>query len=422
MREMIIQHILTEEIFLTVFDESQFHRENNIARELQNTVNTFFTGDLRRNTLDRIKTYYLVIKKAAANIANHYEKQRFLKALYENFYTAYNPKGADRLGIFYTPNEIVRFMIESTDYLLYKCFGRMLGDKGVEILDPATDTGTFIAELIEYLPKGELTEKYKNEIYCNEVSILPYYIANLNIEFTYKQKMGEYSEFKNICFMDTLDHAEFSRKQSDLFAMTVENTARIRHQNEREIFVIIGNPPYNANQKNENENNKNREYQAIDERIKQTYIGRSGVQKTKLYDMYSRFFRWATDRIGEKEGIVAFVSNSSFIDARTYDGFRKSVAEEFDEIHIVDLGGNIRKKEKANVFGIKVGVAVSFMIKYGYRRESVKENHKQRINGNRPKCKIFYYRVPEYETSKEKLMFLTACKFEKLPFQVLKYP
>jgi hypothetical protein len=127
-REMIIQHILTEEIFLTVFDESQFHRENNIASELQHTVNTFFTGELRRNTLDRIKTYYLVIKKAGANIVNHHEKQRFLKVLYENFYTAYNPKAADRLGIFYTPNEIVRFMIETTDYLLYKCFGKILGE------------------------------------------------------------------------------------------------------------------------------------------------------------------------------------------------------------------------------------------------------------------------------------------------------
>ncbi len=325
-REMIIQHILTEEIFLTVFDESQFHRENNIARELQRTVETFFTGGVRRNTLDSIKSYYLVIKQAAASIANHHEKQRFLKALYENFYTAYNPKGADRLGIFYTPNEIVRFMIESVDYLLYKCFGKMIGDKGVEILDPATGTGTFVTELIEYLPKGNLAYKYKKEIHCNEVSILPYYIANLNIEFTYKQKMGEYEAFENICFMDTLDHAAFSKKQHDLFSITVENTERIKNQNERDIFVIIGNPPYNANQKNENENNKNREYPEIDKRIKATYIKESTAQKTKLYDMYARFFRWASDRIGEKEGIVAFISNSSFIDARTFDGFRKVVA------------------------------------------------------------------------------------------------
>jgi len=415
-REMIIQHILTEEIFLTVFDESQFHRENNIARELYRTVNTFFTGGVRRNTLDRVKTYYLVIKRAAANIANHHEKQKFLKALYENFYTAYNPKAADRLGIFYTPNEIVRFMIESTDFLLEKCFGKLLSDPGVNILDPAAGTGTFVTELIEYLPKAQLPHKYREEIRCNEISILPYYIASLNIEFTYRQKMGEYAEFKNICFMDTLDHAAFSRKQYDMFSMTVENTKRIREQNEREIFVIMGNPPYNANQMNENENNKNREYPGIDERIKNTYIANSSAQKTKLYDMYARFFRWASDRIGDREGIVAFVSNSSFIDARTFDGFRKVAAEEFNEIHIADLGGNIRKKEKANVFGIKTGVAVSFMIKYCNRRESLQKKHKRKMDEN-ARCRIYYHHVPEFDTAKEKLDFLATAKFWNLDFQ-----
>ena len=410
-REMIIQHILTEEIFLTVFDESYFHRENNIASELYQTVNTFFTGEVRRNTLDRVKTYYLVIKRAAANIANHHEKQKFLKALYENFYTAYNPKAADRLGIFYTPGEIVRFMIESTDFLLDKCFGTLLRDPGVNILDPATGTGTFVTELIEYLPKAQLAQKYREEIHCNEVSILPYYIANLNIEFTYKQKMGEYAEFKNICFMDTLDHAVFSKKQYDIFSVTVENTERIARQNKGEIFVIIGNPPYNANQMNENENNRNREYPGIDERIKNTYIAASSAQKTKLYDMYARFFRWASDRIGDKEGIVAFVSNSSFIDARTFDGFRLAAAEEFNEIHIVDLGGNIRKKEKANVFGIKTGVAISFMIKYCMRNKHRKGKDESQ------RCRIYYCRVPEFDTAKEKLDFLSATKFRNLDFQ-----
>ena len=212
---------------------------------------------------------------------------------------AYNPKAADRLGIVYTPNEIVRFMIESVDYLVHKHFGKLLADSGVEILDPATGTGTFVTELIEYLPKDKLRYKYKYEMHCNEVAILPYYIANLNIEFTYKQKMGEYEEFEHICFVDTLDHAAFHLKQMDLFAMSVENTQRIQNQNDRNISVIIGNPPYNANQQNENDNNKNRKYPAIDKRIKDTYIEESTAQKTKLYDMYSRFFRWATDRLGE---------------------------------------------------------------------------------------------------------------------------
>ncbi|MHC5933055.1 N-6 DNA methylase [Nostoc sp.] len=160
-REMMIQHILTEDIFISIFNESQFHRENNIARELKTIIDTFFTGSTKKNTLGTIERYYGVIRRTAANIYNHHEKQKFLKVLYENFYKAYNPKAADRLGIVYTPNEIVRFMIESVDYLVHQNFGKLLADKNVEILDPATGTGTFITELIDYLPKNSLEYKYK---------------------------------------------------------------------------------------------------------------------------------------------------------------------------------------------------------------------------------------------------------------------
>ncbi|MCY7284637.1 MAG: N-6 DNA methylase, partial [Cyanobacteria bacterium CAN_BIN43] len=157
--EMLIQHILTEDIFTNIFHESQFHRENNIARELSEIINTFFTGTTRRNTLKSIEHYYAVIRRKSENIANHHEKQKFLKAIYENFYKAYNPKAADRLGIVYTPNEIVRFMIESADYLVHKHFGKLLSDPGGEILDPCTGTGTYVTELIEYLPADKLEHK-----------------------------------------------------------------------------------------------------------------------------------------------------------------------------------------------------------------------------------------------------------------------
>jgi len=340
-QEMIIQHILTEDIFINIFSESQFHQENNVARELQGVISTFFTGSLKRNTLGSIERYYAVIRRTAANIVNHQEKQKFLKALYENFYKAYNPKAADRLGIVYTPNEIVRFMIESTDFLVHKHFGKLLADKDVEILDPATGTGTFITELIDYLPTHSLQHKYKYEIHCNEVAILPYYIANLNIEFTYKQKMGVYEEFENICFVDTLDNTSFEGKQLDLFAMTVENTARIKRQNDRTISVIIGNPPYNAKQENFNDNNANRYYTAIDKLIKESYIKYSKAQnKNILYDMYVRFYRWATDRV--KNGIICFITNSSFLDGRAFDGFRKSIQDDFSFVYVIDLGGNVR--------------------------------------------------------------------------------
>jgi predicted helicase len=372
-REMIIQHILTEEIFLTVFHESQFHRENVIAKELESVVNTFFTGKTRRQTLQSIESYYAVIRREAANIVNHHEKQKFLKVIYENFYKTYNPKGADRLGIVYTPNEIVQFMLKSTDYLLDKHFNRLLADEHVEILDPATGTGTFITELIEYLPTTKLAAKYQNEIHCNEVAILPYYIANLNIEYTYRQKMGHYEEFTHICFVDTLDNlgfvhgAGYENQQKGLFGLGAENAKRIEEQNQRKISVIIGNPPYNANQQNENDNNKNREYPEIDEAIKRTYIAESTAQKTKMYDMYTRFIRWASNRLVEN-GIIAFIVNRSFIESRQSDGFRKVIAEEFDFIYLIDTQSDVRKNPKIsgtkhNVFGIQTGVAVMFLVR-----------------------------------------------------------
>ena len=409
-REMIIQHILTEDIFLTVFNESQFHRENIIAQQLEAVVNTFFTGKVRRETLKSIESYYAVIRREAAHIANHHEKQKFLKVVYENFYQTYNPKAADRLGIVYTPNEIVRFMLESTDYLLEKHFNRLLADEDVEILDPATGTGTFITELIEYLPKNRLRAKYLNEIHCNELAILPYYIANLNIEYTYQQKMKEYEAFPHICFVDTLDNLGFehsypNQQKTLSLGLGEENAARIQAQNKRKISVIIGNPPYNANQQNENDNNKNREYDgkgSIDESIKRTYIANSTAQKTKLYDMYARFFRWASNRLSEN-GILTFVTNSSFIDARGFDGFRKVVSEEFNAIYILDLGGNLRKGEKGNVFGIKVGVAISFLIK---------DANPLSKNGQ-----VFYADVPKFKTATEKLTFLRTYRFQKIDFK-----
>jgi len=369
-REMIIQHILTEDIFNTIFDETQFHRENNIARELETVIHTFFTGKLKRSVLDNISHYYKAMNAAAAGIPDHHEKQKFLKAVYEIFYKSYNPKAADRLGVVYTPGEIVKFMIEGVDWLLHSHFNKYLEDKHVHILDPATGTGTFICDLIDYIRKDKLAYKYQHELHSNEVAILPYYISNLNIEFTYRQKMGKYEEFTHHCFVDTLDNMSFyyQGKQTDLFSgLGEENTARIRHQNSKEIAVIIGNPPYNANQVNENDNNKNRVYPEIDQRIKDTFIHHSTAQKTKVYDMYARFYRWAMDRLDDN-GIIAFITNRSFIDSRTFDGFRKCIQEEFSAAYIIDTRSDVRSNPKIagtshNVFGIQTGVAILFLIK-----------------------------------------------------------
>ena len=376
--EMLLQHVLTEDIFTTIFDDADFHHANNIARELVSVLDTFFRGAVKRNVLARIRPYYEAIRAAASRIADYREKQTFLKAVYEDFYKAYNPKAADRLGVVYTPHEIVRFMIHATDELLHSHFGKDLLASGVDILDPATGTGTFICDLLEYFPtsrKEQIRHKYLHELHANEVSILPYYIANLNIEYVFQQKTGEYREFPNLCFVDTLDNTGFgfAGQQGDMFgSLSAENAARVKRQNERNIAVVIGNPPYNANQQNENDNNKNRTYREVDKRIKDTYIAASTAQKTKLYDMYARFFRWASDRLAAN-GIVAFICNRSFIESRTFDGFRKCVAEEFSDIYIVDTRSDVRANPRIagtthNVFGIQTGVAVVFLVRKGTPR------------------------------------------------------
>ncbi len=379
-REMLLQHILTKDIFLRVFAEDQFHRENNVARQLDALEQTFFTGDVRRQAIDRLRAYYGAIGRAADEIADHAEKQQFLKSVYADFYQAYNPAAADRLGVVYTPNEIVDFMVRGTDWLLQKHFGRRLADDNVPILDPATGTGTFITGLINYLPAERLEYKYRNEIHANEVAILPYYIANLNIEYTYQERTEQYREFPNLCFVDTLDNLDWQgagatggavqRQASfNLGGLSEENWIRVQEQNEKPISVIIGNPPYNDSATLWADGSANRPYPEIDRRIRDTYIAHSTAQKTHQYDMYKRFLRWASDRLAD-DGIIAFITNRSYIDSRQDDGFRKVVLDEFSDLYIVDLGGDIRKNGKVgNVFNIMTGVAIGFLVRRGQSGE-----------------------------------------------------
>lgn len=413
-REMLIQHILTEEIFTQVFDGGQFHRENNIAKELFKLEEAFFTGAVKWETLKAMQPYYAAIRANAAQITGHSEKQTFLKAIYEGFYKVYNPKAADRLGVVYTPNEIVRFMIEGADWLCHKHFGKNLIDHGVEILDPATGTGTFICELLDYFrgQPDKLRHKYKEELHANEVAILPYYVANLNIEATYATVAGQYAEFPNLCFVDTLDNvAGLGIKagyQHDLFAgLSDENVERVKRQNKRKISVIIGNPPYNANQQNENDNNKNRAYPRIDDLIKRSFVKLSTAQKTKVYDMYARFFRWSFDRLHD-DGIIAFITNRSFIDKATYDGFRRYIQSEFDDAYVVDLGGDWKALDDAggdNVFGIGTGVAISFLVR--------------RRGKHSKQCRVHLCRLSRSLEKSEKLATLGNKKLTELHFDTV---
>ena len=411
-REMLLQHILTKDIFLRVFAEDQFHRENNVARQLETLEQTFFTGDVRRQAIDRLRTYYGAIGRAADDIADYAEKQHFIKAIYEDFYQAYNPAAADRLGVVYTPNEVVDFIIRGADHLLQKHFGRTLADDNVQILDPATGTGTFITNLINYLPADRLEHKYRHEIHANEVAILPYYIANLNIEYTYKERTGQYLEFPNLCFVDTLDNMDWQgssggavQRQAafNLGGLSEENWIRVQEQNEKSISVIIGNPPYNANQRNWNDFNANRQYPELDRRIRDTYVTTSSAQKTKQYDMYKRFIRWASDRLAD-DGIIAFITNRAYLDALQDDGFRKIMPQEFSDLYIVDLGArnfqNIGRS--GNIFGIKIGVAIGFFV---------------RSTNNLNTGNIFYHTISDEQSGQEKLSELTRLNLDGMTFE-----
>ena len=410
-REMLLQHILTKDIFLRVFAEDQFHRENNVARQLDELEGTFFTGNVRRQAMDRLRAYYGAIGRAADEIAEYSEKQRFLKAIYEDFYKAYNPAAADRLGVVYTPNELVDFIIRGTDLLLQEHFGKTLGDDNVNILDPAVGTGTFITNLINYLPPERLKYKYQKEIYANELAILPYYIANLNIEYTYKERTGEYLEFPNLCFVDTLDNMEWRGLSGGTFTYQIglnlggvseENLIRMKSQNEQSISVIIGNPPYNANQQNWNDFNPNIVYPDVDKRIHDTYVRSSSATKTKQYDMYKRFIRWASDRLPD-DGIIAFVTNRAYLDALQDDGFRKEIAREFSNLYIVDLGGNFQKTGRGgNIFGIRIGVAVTFFVKIA--------------DGKEP-ANIYYLDIGDHQTGRAKLSALTVLDLDTTTFE-----
>ncbi len=407
---MIVQHILTRDIFDSIFDDQQFHKYNSIAKSIEEITNTFFTKEKEMELTKSIRGYYQAIINSSKAIHDHRQKQSFLKTIYQEFYKAYNPSKADRQGVEYTPIEIVSFMIKITDLLLLKHFEQRLEDDGVEILDPCTGTGIFISELLyEISHNNNFDNKFENEIFCNEIDILPYYIANLNIEYIRAQIKGSYKEFKNIVLVDTLNNiaslknSYFETKYSkDLFSEDNrkafnENNEKIKKQNEAKLKVIIGNPPYNSNQQNENDNNKNFSYPHIDQRIKETYIKKSTAQKTKQFDMYKRFIRWASDRMDEqKGGIVAFITNNAYLDAKQDDGFRASVREEFDYAYFVNLKGDVRRNSKIsgtkhNVFGIQTGVGIMFLIKNG---------------DNQGRCEIKYIEVDDYATKDEKLDFL----------------
>ena len=372
---MLAQHLMTERIFATVFNNRDFTRRNIIAREIETVIDVLTQYAFDRDQFFKdLNPFYAAVERTAANLTDFSQKQEFLNTLYQRFFQDFSVKDADRHGVVYTPQPIVDFMVNSVQHILKTHFGKSLADTGVHIIDPFVGTGNFIVRLMQDIPGIALDKKYKGELHCNEVMLLPYYIASMNIEHAYYEKMGRYEPFKHICFVDTFDTFGLmdAPNQTGNFAfLTAENTLRVEEQKKTPMFVVIGNPPYNASQANENDNNKNRPHEAVDNRVRATYAAASIAQlKNKLYDPYVKSLRWASDKIGP-EGIIAFITNNSFLDAEMFDGMRQCLTEEFDTLYLLNLGGNVRKGQPgdSNVFGIQVGVSINFLVKTRQPRE-----------------------------------------------------
>ncbi len=390
--EMLIQHLLTERIFRTVFDNPDFTRRNIIARDIETVIDALTHHAFSRDGfMRRLEPFYRAIEQAATLCTDFSQKQHFLNTVYEQFFQGFSIEVADTHGIVYTPQPIVDFMVKSVEYLLETEFNRSLSEPGVHIIDPFVGTGNFIVRLMQDIEGTMLEEKYRAELHCNELMLLPYYISSLNIEHEYFRRTGEYLPFEGICLVDTFELLE--SEQAQLF--TRENTARVERQKASEMFVVLGNPPYNAGQVNENDNNKNRQYPAMDKRIAETYAKDSkAALKNKLYDPYVKAIRWGLDRIGD-EGIVALITNNSFLDGLAFDGMRKHLAADCDALYVLDLGGNARRGLKVsdtNVFGIQVGVSINLFVKKHQKSPEP--------------CRICYHRLDELWNRQRKFDFL----------------
>lgn len=393
--EMLAQHIITKPVFDALFEGYSFTSNNPVSKAMQGVLDVLDEHNLEKES-DTLTKFYDSVKMRASGITDVRAKQKIIVELYDKFFRNAFPRLVEKLGIVYTPVEVVDFIIHSINDALKMEFGQTLGDKNVHIIDPFTGTGTFITRLLQsgLISKEQLAYKYQQEIHANEIVLLAYYIAAINIEQVYHDIMGgDYVPFNGICLTDTFALYE---KEDLVDAVMTDNSSRRKKQKKLDIRVIMGNPPYSAGQESANDNNANIEYKSLDESIRNTYAKNSVATSTKnLMDSYIRAIRWASDRIGNS-GIVGFVSNASFVDGNSMDGLRKCLADEFSSIYVFHLRGNartsgeMRKKEKDNVFGSgsRAPIAISILIKNPTAVES---------------GKIHFHDIGDYLSQNEKL-------------------
>ena len=406
--EMLAQHILTTPLFDAMFPDHSFSKQNPVSRAMNTIVEMLTDHSMIENERKELDAFYRAMVERIEAVHTLAGKQEIMRTLYDRFFSQAFPRMSERLGIVFTPVEVVDFIIRSANDAMRTAFGQSLGDPGVAIIEPFAGTGTFVARLLQLgvIPPEALERKYKNEIFANEFVLLSYYIASINIEQVYHQVRAEqgvdegYVEFPGMTLTDTFQLHEGDGTITEDFEGLAANNERAKAEKDSAITVIVMNPPYSAGQNSANDNNQNLAYPRLDERIAATYAANSsGTSKTKLYDSYFRALRWASDRIGER-GVIAFVSNSSFVDGNSTDGVRLSLQEEFSQIFIYNLRGGVRgkigdiaKREGGNVFPIMTGVAVTVLVKDPSHSGS---------------AEIFYVEAKDYATRQEKLNQISA--------------
>jgi len=360
--EMLSQHIITKPVFEALFDGYSFVKNNPISVSMQTMLDLLEAQALEKDT-ETLQKFYESVKMRASGIDNAEGKQRIIIELYDKFFKTAFPKMVEKLGIVYTPVELVDFIIHSVNDVLIKEFGRSISDENIHILDPFTGTGTFITRLLQsgLIDKKDLLRKYQHEIHANEIVLLAYYIAAVNIENAFHDAMGEtdYLAFDGICLTDTFQLGESDNSEKLFSEMFPQNSARVAKQKKAPLRVIMGNPPYSFGQKSANDNAQNQKYEKLDARIAKTYAAETeATNKNSLYNSYMKAFRWSADRLDPKHGgIVSFVTDGGWIDNNAHEGFRKCLEKEFSSVYVFNLRGNahsqgeLRRKEAGNVFG-----------------------------------------------------------------------
>ncbi|MGH3692582.1 MAG: DEAD/DEAH box helicase [Pseudonocardiaceae bacterium] len=411
--DMLSQHLITKPVFDALFEGYSFAEHNPVSQVMQGMLDALDEQNLDRET-ETLEKFYDSVRVRAEGIDNVEGKQKIITELYEKFFKIAFPRAAESLGIVYTPVEIVDFIIRSVESVLSAEFGVSLSDNGVHILDPFTGTGTFITRLLQsgLIRPEDLLHKYTNELHANEILLLAYYIAAINIEATYHGTTGtDYVPFNGIVLTDTFQMTEDDDTMDEV--IFPQNNDRVAHQKDLEIRVIIGNPPYSAGQTSQNDANQNQKYPTLDSSIARTYAARStAINKNSLYDSYIRAIRWASNRITASAhgGVICYVSNGGYIDSNTADGLRKTLAEEFHSIYCFNLRGNTRtsgeqaRREGGQIFGSGSRATVAILLLV--RKPEPFAN-----------SKIFYCEIDDYVTRGKKLQIVADSALDTIEWQ-----